>query len=109
MSRTKVSNLVRVKQGKSTIEFELKDDKLTVALWREEDTRSLSTVTINAEAVNVLREMLGLQKAGVALALEPKLATALPPGSEMTEEARREAEHTSPDLEGDGDTAEGMA
>lgn len=115
MSRAKVSNLVRVKTGSKTIEFELKDNKLTVLL----ETEYTGTITINEEAVNVLRELLGLTKAGetiIARMTRPSiLATELPPDTTResldtienrdTSELR---EHESIELESDKDFVEGM-
>ncbi len=96
MSKTKVSKLIRVRTGRNIVELELVGDKLNIQVG---DT---SRITLNSDAVNVLREMLGLQKVGSVL------ATTLPPGS-ITEQERKDAEHASPDLEGDGDSKEGMA
>lgn len=73
MSRTKVTNLMRVQQGNKTVEMGLSGGKLEVAIIQQGKEVS---VTLHEAAVEVLREMLGLQKAKVAI-----LATELPPGS----------------------------
>lgn len=101
MAKTKVSKLIRVKQGRSTIEFELEDTKLTINLFKQGSGVPPNKITIQEEAIEVLRAMLG----GPMLPLA-KLATRLPPDS-LTDAQR--AEHVSPDLEGEGDMKEGMA
>lgn len=97
MAKTKVSKLIRVRAGRNTVEFDLGEDgRLTI----ETSVRggAGTKVIIGEEAVNVLRDMLGLQKAVVA-----RLATSLSP------HARRDSEHESPELESDGEFKEGMA
>ena len=98
MAETKVSNLIRVRQGKSTVEFELRDGKLTTSIDKKGSGQLPFSITINEEVVGVLKEMLGRHKASSVL------ATKLPP-----DVSKEEEEHPKLDLEADGDTKEGMA
>lgn len=95
MARTKVSKLIRVKQGKSTIEFELGEEKLDITLFKQGSGQAPSSIGINKEAILVLRELLGASQIP-QLVKEPKLATKLPPGTtrdppDATEEELTEA------------------
>ncbi|KKN47215.1 hypothetical protein LCGC14_0665040 [marine sediment metagenome] len=90
MAKTKVSKLIRVRTGRNVVELELVEGKLAIQVGDS------SKVTLNIEAVNVLRAMLGDPQFKPA-----KLATALPPEAP-------DPEHTSPDLEGESDFVEGM-
>lgn len=107
MAASKVSKLIRVRTGRNLVELELIDGKLAIQVG---DSKK---VTINKEAVNVLRDMLGITE--MEIAPRPKLATILPPGSIREGEALMRLapplvdEHVSPDLDGPGDFKEGMA
>lgn len=57
MADTKVSRLIRVKQGKTTIQFELLGDSLTIELPRRGQKHV--HFTVQKEGVAVLRELLG--------------------------------------------------
>ena len=110
MAKSRVSSLVRVRQGKNYIEFELDEDtgKLVIYIITPGDVTPKVKASLNIEAVNVLRELLGLRKFVVPtseeLHGEPKLATELPP------DTHRADEHESPDLSGSqSDEAVGMA
>ena len=109
MAKSRVSSLVRVRQGKNYIEFELDEDtgKLVIYIITPGDVTPKVKASLNIEAVNVLRELLGLKKAKLEITepmKEPKLATELPP------DTHRADEHESPDLSGSqSDEAVGMA
>lgn len=82
MAKPKVSNLVRVRQGTKTLEVELKDNKLTIMI-KSEHQGIAQNITVNEEAVSVIRELLGLTRAGEAIMGKMtetrELATQLPP------------------------------
>ena len=109
MAKSRVSSLVRVRQGKNYIEFELDEDtgKLVIYIITPGDVTPKVKASLNIEAVNVLRGLLGLKKAKLEIIehmKEPKLATELPP------DTHRADEHESPDLSGSqSDEAVGMA
>ena len=98
MARTKVSKLIRVRQGKSTVELELIESKLTISLVKQGSGQTPATITINKEAVDVLRELLG------ELERKPtKLATELPAGT------THEQQEVPADADGGPDFKAGMA
>ena len=78
MARAKVSRLIRVRQGRNYIEFELDEDtgKLIIYITTPGDTTPKVKASLNVEAVNVLRAM--LEDGGAKPA---KLATELPAGT----------------------------
>lgn len=83
MGKAKVSSLVRIHQGRKTLEVELKENKLTIMI-KSEHQGIAQNITVNEEAVNVIRELLGLKKSENVIIPATKLATQLPP--DTTEE-----------------------
>lgn len=69
MADTKVSRLIRVKQGRTTIQFELLGDSLTIELPRKGQKHTCFTV--QKEGVAVLKELLGAGPAAPVTATEP--------------------------------------
>ena len=76
MARTKVTTLVRVRQGKNHIEFDYdkESNKLSIELRTGKEGEPVLIVPLKGEAVNALRDLLEVQ-------YSPKLATKLPPGT----------------------------
>lgn len=93
MAKSKVSKLIRVRTGRNVVELELIEGKLGIQVGDS------SKVTLNVEAVNVLRAMLGSDPQFTP----GKPATALPPDTPT------DPEHASPKLDGDEPFVSGMA
>lgn len=76
MSRTKVTNLVRVRQGKHLVEFDYdtENSKLTIEIQTGEGT---AKVSLGGETIDALRTLL-MSNAVVSTG---KLATKLPEGT----------------------------
>lgn len=70
-SRTKVSKLVRVTQGKVSVIFELTAKGLTVEHSDPDSRSGFTRFTLRKPAMDALRELLGMQQPSKVRALTP--------------------------------------